>query len=214
MTAKFTNPGGSSVDQPIAFKVTGANSKSGSNRTDNSGRASFTYTGTKAGKDTITACWDKDENHACDPEEVVRATATKTWTVPKSSVWEGWHTNPGSGCSARVQQPFLNPNQQVAAYTEVFCPEATRMTIRSRLRSDYAFRDITVAQKGCVNAGCVITEPKGYRFIPLACPKANTRRINQPYYTDIIIYPATNQSAATPFPQRSRPATLSPYCAY
>ena len=130
-------------------------------------------------------------------------------------VWEGWATNPGSGCSARVQQPYLDSNQQVSAYTEVFCPQATRLTILSRLRSDYAFRDITAAQKGCTNgARCVITEPKGYRFFHLVCPRSNTRRINQTYHTDILLYPGTDKSSATPFPQRSRPSTLSPYCAY
>ena len=89
--------------------------------------------------------------------------------------------------------------QQVSAYTEVFCPNETRLTIRSRLQSDYAFRDITVAQKGCVNAGCVINQPKGYRFYKLTCPRSNARRTNQTYHTDIILYPGTNKSAATPF---------------
>jgi hypothetical protein len=127
--------------------------------------------------------------------------------------WEGWHVNRASGCAARVQVPFVNGNQQVAAYTEVFCPRATQLTVRSRLRSDYAFRDIIVAQQGCVRDSCVVTQPKGYAFYKLTCPRSANPR-TQRYFTDIIIFPGTDRRAASPFPQRSGPATLSPNCAY
>jgi hypothetical protein len=129
-------------------------------------------------------------------------------------VWEGWHFNQASGCAARVQVPYLDAYQQATGYTEVFCPRPTQLTVRSRLRSDYAFQDITVDRKGCIQSGCVVTQPQGYSFYKLTCPKSANRRINQRYYTDIIIYPGTNQNAASPFPQRSRPSTISPYCAY
>jgi hypothetical protein len=220
VTATLVNPSGSSGGQTILFKVTGANSASGSKTTDSGGEASFTYSGTNAGNDNITACFDANKNHACDSAEA-KATAKKTWTgkPPPSGgpVWEGFHTDPSSGCSARVQQPYLDANQQVTSYTEVICPKATKLTIRSRLRSDHRFdrplfRNITVAQKGCV-PGCVVNQPAGTRFYKLTCPKSSTRTINQKYFTDIVLYAGTHLPAVTPFPQRSRPATLSPYCA-
>ena len=137
---------------------------------------------------------------------------------PGGPVWEAGHTDPASGCSAKVQSPYLDANQQVTAYTKVFCPLETRLTIRSRLRSDHRFdrplfRNITVAQKGCLAASCVVNQPAGTRFYKLTCPKSNSRTFNQKYFTDIVIYAGTSPSAGSPFPQRSRPSTLSPFCA-
>jgi uncharacterized repeat protein (TIGR01451 family) len=136
---------------------------------------------------------------------------------PGGPVWEAAHTDPASGCSAKVQSPYLDTNQQVTAYTKVSCPRETRLTIRSRLRSDHRFdrplfRNVTVAQKGCV-PGCVVNQPAGTRFYKLTCPKSNSRTSNQKYFTDIIIYAGTSPSPTSPFPQRSRPSTLSPFCA-
>ena len=72
-------------------------------------------------------------------------------------------TNQASGCNARVQVPYLNGNQRVTAYTKVTCPNATQLTVRSRLRSAYpGFTDKTVAANGCLGgSGCVRTLPKG-----------------------------------------------------
>jgi hypothetical protein len=210
---------GSLANQTILFKVTGANAASGSKTTDSGGKASFTYSGTNAGNDNITACFDANKNHACDSAEA-KASATKTWTgkpPPGGPVWEAAHTDPASGCSAKVQSPYLDANQQVTAYTRVDCPQATKLTIRSRLRSDHRFdrplfRNITVAQKGCLAASCVVNQPAGTRFYKLTCPKSDTRQTNQNYFTDIIIYAGTSPPPNSPFPQRSRPSTLSPYC--
>ena len=134
--------------------------------------------------------------------------------TPPTPGWEGRVTNPASGCSARVQVPYLDGSLRVTAYTEVFCPRPTRLTIRSRLRSDYpGFNDVTVARNGCLGgSGCVIDMPKGLRYFRLVCPKSATRRQNQPYYTDITFYPSTNTSAATR--TRSGSRSLSPFCAY
>lgn len=127
--------------------------------------------------------------------------------------WEGRVTNRASGCTAQVQAPYLDANRQVTAYTKVSCPVATRLTVRSRLRADYPpFNDKTVARKGCLGgSGCVVDMPKGLRYFKLTCPKSGTRRQNQPYYSDITFYPGTNRSAATK--TRSRPKSLSPFCA-
>jgi hypothetical protein len=133
--------------------------------------------------------------------------------TPRTPGFEGWVTNRASGCRARVQVPVLDGNLQVTAYTEVFCPRPTQLTIRSRLRSDYPFADITVAQRGCTgNIGCIVDQPKGYRYFRLTCPKSSTRRNNQRYYSDIVLYPGTNAGAATK--ERSRDRSLSPFCAY
>jgi Lactonase, 7-bladed beta-propeller len=127
--------------------------------------------------------------------------------------WEGRVTNQASGCTARVQVPYLDGNLRVTAYTEVFCPRPTRLTIRSRLRSDYADADITVAQRGCTGkSSCVIDEPQGYRYFQLICPKSATRQRNQGYYSDIVLYPGTNTGAATR--ERSRDTFLSPFCGH
>jgi DNA-binding beta-propeller fold protein YncE len=127
--------------------------------------------------------------------------------------WEGRVTNRASGCTARVQVPYLDGNLRVTAYTEVFCPRPTRLTIRSRLRSDYADADVTVAQRGCTGkSSCVIDEPQGYRYFQLICPKSATRQRNQGYYSDIVLYPGTNTGAATR--ERSRDTFLSPFCGH
>jgi hypothetical protein len=56
---------------PIVFGVTGANPQAPSPATtDESGGATFSYTGTTAGRDTISACLDSDGDGACGPTEV------------------------------------------------------------------------------------------------------------------------------------------------
>jgi hypothetical protein len=63
----------------VLFKISGANSGSGSGTTNAGGQATFQYTGTHGGLDTITACYDANANGTCDPGEVT-ATATINWT--------------------------------------------------------------------------------------------------------------------------------------
>ena len=63
----------------IVFSVAGANPSAASTAvTDDDGRVGYTYTGTAAGTDTITACLDADSDLACGPTEVTR-TATVTY---------------------------------------------------------------------------------------------------------------------------------------
>jgi hypothetical protein len=123
--------------------------------------------------------------------------------------WEGFVTNPASGCKARVQVPYLDQGL-VTAYTEVDCPRPTKLTIRSRLRSDHPSGDATVDQKGCMT-GCTFTVPRGKRFFPLACPKSPPARQHQRYYSDIVFYAGTDVGAATK--ERSRGKFLAPFCA-
>ncbi len=64
----------------ILFSVSGVNTGSGSGTTDVNGQAGFSYTGTNAGTDTVTACYDANTNGVCDPGEQT-ATAAVTWTT-------------------------------------------------------------------------------------------------------------------------------------
>jgi hypothetical protein len=63
----------------VRFSATGANSASGSDVTDVNGEATFCYTGTVAGTDTITAYADTNGNGVQDAGEP-GDTATKIWT--------------------------------------------------------------------------------------------------------------------------------------
>jgi hypothetical protein len=63
----------------VFFEVTGANSASGTDVTDDQGKARFCYTGTNAGEDVITAVADANENNQADTGEPT-GTATKTYT--------------------------------------------------------------------------------------------------------------------------------------
>jgi hypothetical protein len=63
----------------VRFSVSGVNSASGSDVTDANGEATFTYTGTTAGTDTISAFADTDNDGTQDPGEPSDI-ATKTWT--------------------------------------------------------------------------------------------------------------------------------------
>lgn len=65
----------------VLFTVNGANPTTGTDTTDAAGEATFTYTGTNAGQDAITACLDVNLNGACDePDEPVES-VLKTWQV-------------------------------------------------------------------------------------------------------------------------------------
>jgi hypothetical protein len=75
-----TSAGGPVPGAKIVFLVEGANPRSADARTtDGSGQAGFAYPGANAGADTLTACFDSNDNDACDPEEIT-AVATRTTT--------------------------------------------------------------------------------------------------------------------------------------
>jgi Ca2+-binding RTX toxin-like protein len=76
LTATLTQDGSPVAAATIEFDVTGANPTSGMAVTDASGVASFTYTGTNGGLDTIVACYDPDGDGTCQ----ARDEATKSWT--------------------------------------------------------------------------------------------------------------------------------------
>jgi hypothetical protein len=136
--------------------------------------------------------------------------------------WEGWVINNPSHCAARVMKPFLDSNKQVVAWTEVFCQQDQKLTVRSRLFANYQFADLNVDQKGCINkASCVHNVPRGFSYYRLACPKSGEILPNRLYYSDIIFYKGQQidtasggQGTGVNGTTRSRDAKLSPYCAF
>jgi hypothetical protein len=70
------------ADVEVWFEVTGANTASGSELTNATGLATFTYTGTNAGEDTIRAYFDTDGSGHWDDGEPTTNTVTKYWLEP------------------------------------------------------------------------------------------------------------------------------------
>jgi len=84
VTATLDVGGTPASGKTILFSVSGANSASGSGTTNGSGQATFSYTGTHTGTDTVKACYDANNNGTCDAGETT-ATATVTWTPGTTS---------------------------------------------------------------------------------------------------------------------------------
>lgn len=81
VTATVQDAAGNAVRSlTVRFSVTGANTISGSARTDATGNAAFCYTGTNVGNDAITAFADTNNNSAQNPGEP-GDTATNTWVA-------------------------------------------------------------------------------------------------------------------------------------
>ncbi len=76
VTATLTDTDGTPVaGEEVDFAVTGTHSDTGSATTNSAGEASFTYTGTAVGVDTITATYDADDDGTFE----AIATAAKEW---------------------------------------------------------------------------------------------------------------------------------------
>jgi hypothetical protein len=122
VTATLTDSSGAAVTgAAIKFSVSGANTAAGVGVTNTSGQATFTYTGTNAGTDTIFACYDADLDGTCEAS----ATATKKWVAgPPAKVV----VNPPAATNtvgqqhcvtATVTDAFGNPNANVTVYFNV-----------------------------------------------------------------------------------------------
>jgi hypothetical protein len=228
VTATLANPGGSISGQPILFKVTGANPKSGVEPTSPGGVAKFSYTGTQEGSDTIKACFDENGNHACGSGEAT-ATATKKWqakpTPPTGGEWSYWFWNYGARCRARFTAPFLASGAQVAAKAEIYCNQQSDVVLRLRIRAvggdgppcqpkgqTTAFgRCSTVAQIGCtLRPGCTARHlPQGLTRFYLPCPKTNPLSTHS-YYSDFVFYRDGRPTRAVGWP--SRLTRLTGFC--
>jgi hypothetical protein len=81
-TAHLTDWGGNNIPAaPVTFTVTGANPTTGAVTTDMGGNATFTYTGTALGSDSITACYEPS-----GPPCVALDSATTTWVKANPSI--------------------------------------------------------------------------------------------------------------------------------
>lgn len=81
VTATLTEVGAESPavsGAPILFQTSGAHAVPGSGTTDAAGQATFTYTGTTVGVDSISACYDIDGSGTCGAGEPF-ASAKATW---------------------------------------------------------------------------------------------------------------------------------------
>ena len=102
----------------ISFSVSGANTASGTITTNNQGKATFCYTGTKAGSDTITAVADIDKDNKFESDEPT-ATATKIYVPAAPSTMTltpPTATNPAGQehcVTATVRDAFGNPTPSV-----------------------------------------------------------------------------------------------------
>jgi hypothetical protein len=77
VTATLVNGTGTPINgATIGFTVAGVNPTTGTGTTNESGVATFSYTGTNAGDDQISACYNADSTGPCEAQ----ASATKTWT--------------------------------------------------------------------------------------------------------------------------------------
>jgi hypothetical protein len=100
--------------ETILFDVTGAHTTNGSDVTDVNGEATFTYPGSNLGVDTITACFDANNNAVCDPGEQTE-TAEKTWVVGPPAALDlqpptATNTVDAEHCvTASVEDQFGNP---------------------------------------------------------------------------------------------------------
>jgi hypothetical protein len=125
VTATLTDSSGNPVSgATIQFTVTGANAGNpgtGPGVTDLNGKATFTYTGTNVGDDTISACYDADGDGACE----ATASATKHWVAgPPAKVvvspLTATNTVGEQHCvTATVTDAFGNPNAGVTVYFNV-----------------------------------------------------------------------------------------------
>jgi Bacterial Ig-like domain (group 1) len=81
VTATLTDNTGAPVsDAPIGFTVSGVNPGTGTVSTNDSGQATFSYTGNNPGSDQIAACYDADATPPCEAV----ASANENWTPPAS----------------------------------------------------------------------------------------------------------------------------------
>ena len=99
----------------VRFSVSGANTASGSDTTDSSGEATFCYTGTNTGSDTISAFADVNTNGTDDGTSEPDGMASKTYVAAAPATLDltpATATNPVASqhcVSAHVEDAFGNP---------------------------------------------------------------------------------------------------------
>jgi uncharacterized repeat protein (TIGR01451 family) len=119
VTATLTESGNAAAGKTITFTVTGANSASGTTVTDSTGDATFAYTGTNAGSDTIVACYDVN-NDQCTTGDTI-ASATKEWVdqpAPPDAADDTLVTDEDQPGEKDVLANDTGPSLTVTAFTQ------------------------------------------------------------------------------------------------
>lgn len=103
VTATLTDDVGDPVaDTPIEFAVSGTHSTTGSATTNASGLATFAYTGTTAGGDTISGCARPETGKPCSATDSV----TFTWTDGDAKLVERIHGPDRYGTAAAISSTW------------------------------------------------------------------------------------------------------------
>jgi hypothetical protein len=123
-----------------------------------------------------------------------------------------WVKNGKSGCWSRAQAPYLDTSFRVFAYPQVWCPQETLLTVRTRIRSNRTLKsDVTVGYNTCGGSGGC-TQYIGAKVLTTfaaLCPRTS-RSSRHGYHSDIVINPGTTTYSATG--ATSSAITYTSYC--
>lgn len=120
VTAELTDSAGDPVDETtIEFAVTGAHSTTGTATTDADGNASFTYSGTVGGTDTISGCARPEAGKPCTATDTV----SFTWSVDGKAV-ERIHGPDRYGTAAQISSTWATGPDVAYVASGVNYPDA------------------------------------------------------------------------------------------
>lgn len=175
VTAELKDSTGAPVPSAsIVFEVSGANPQPNATRTTGSdGKATFSWTGTNAGGDSITACLDGNGNGDCDPGEVTD-TASKTWRSDGPAPIAGWMAGEGRlwdgtkkldyayvlDCDANKAPKFKGLNGQTLVVGDVTSNTCTDDPAKTPAKSDAPFDTMEGAGTGTLGSTAVKVEWK------------------------------------------------------
>lgn len=126
VTATLQDPDANPSELPggtILFEAAGANAATGSDVTDSNGEATFAYTGSTAGVDTISACYDVNTNGTCDTGEVF-ASVEATWVNPPPTNDAAGPYTGDEGSAINLSGTANDPNGDPLTNTWTYAPGA------------------------------------------------------------------------------------------
>jgi hypothetical protein len=132
VTGTLTDDNGDGIaNVPINFEVTGANATTGTATTDSSGKATFKYTGTTDGADTVNAYADFNGDNTANDEEPTGST-TINWGAAAGIALAPSTQSVQVGNSASVDVTLTNPSGSasgVSVKVEVTGANASTSTV-------------------------------------------------------------------------------------
>ena len=156
-SATLTNQDGSPlVNVPVTFTVTGVNNSSGSGTTDSDGVATFSYTGTNTGNDTIQALRG----------QVSSNTLLATWIIPKTAIATtsvlGRFFYLNAGCCWFSAPPDSTPLFEQFFPTINFDPASNAIPGNTTIGTGtHPFTDVTLDKNGNFS-GTIVAQGNGY----------------------------------------------------